>query len=123
MEDGSKLQQLVELPKGGADHPLSNQEIADKFENLCASVMEEGCSDQIRDLVLGLEAQTDMRRLIGLLTGPVKNALAEAPKIQETLELLRRRFDDNIKPKGKLNPASPLPAISERRGLRPRGDH
>jgi hypothetical protein len=23
----------------------------------------------------------------------------EAPKIQETLELLRRRFDDNIKPK------------------------
>lgn len=38
--------------------------------------MEEGRSDQIRDLVLGLEAQTDMRRLIGLLTGPVKNALA-----------------------------------------------
>jgi aconitate decarboxylase len=76
LQDGSNLQQLVETPRGGEDHPLSNDDIVNKFKNLLKAIADESTSETICDFVLNLEKQKQMLPMFNLIKEPVKNALS-----------------------------------------------
>jgi len=74
--DGGNFQQLVETPRGGEDHPLSNDDIVNKFKNLLKAIADESTSEKICDFVLNLEKQKQMLPMFNLIKEPVKNALS-----------------------------------------------
>ena len=62
-------------PHGGPDDPLTNEEIREKYRALTARVIDADRAEQIEQIVLGLEDQPDLDRLVSLLAAPVRGAL------------------------------------------------
>lgn len=74
-KDGSKKTELVESPTGGVDHPLSNDDIIQKYLALTRAVTSETRVQQILAAVLSLDTQQSTDDLLKLLTDPVANPL------------------------------------------------
>ncbi|GHE05086.1 MmgE/PrpD family protein [Streptomyces alanosinicus] len=75
LRDGTVLTRALNQPHGGPDDPLTLDEIRAKYRALTARVMAPGRAAEIERLVLGLEAQPDLARLVELLAAPVRGAL------------------------------------------------
>ncbi len=71
MDDGTHREAFVVSPRGGADRPLSNADIVDKYRSLTASLIEPDRARSIERTVLGLEDLDDARELVDLLGPPV----------------------------------------------------
>jgi len=75
--DGAVLKSLVIKPKG-IEPVLSNEDVVDKWRKLTAPIMDPGRAHKIEAAVLNLEKVSDMRELISLLGGTVKDPLSIA---------------------------------------------
>lgn len=71
--DGRTEEVAVAFPKGGAKFPLSNDEIAQKYDRLAALVMEPQHARQLKETVLALEQCKDIRELSALLSVDVRS--------------------------------------------------
>ncbi|MFF2521787.1 MmgE/PrpD family protein [Streptomyces liangshanensis] len=75
LRGGASLTQALNQPRGGPDDPLTNTEIREKYRALTARVIDADRAAEIERLVLDLEAQPDLDRLVHLLAAPVRGAL------------------------------------------------
>lgn len=66
----------MESPTGGVDHPLSNDDIVNKFLGLTRAVASETRVQQILTTVLNLDSHQSADDLRKLLIDPVTNPLA-----------------------------------------------
>jgi aconitate decarboxylase len=62
---------FVEHPRGGLLHPLTNDEVVEKFRTLVAPLLEPARAEAIERAVLDLEKVTDATELVELLAAPV----------------------------------------------------
>ncbi|MEU5537328.1 MmgE/PrpD family protein [Streptomyces sp. NPDC020362] len=75
LRGGQVLTQALNQPHGGPDDPLTNGEIREKYRALTASVIDADRAAEIEHIVLSLENQPDLRRLVDLLAAPVRGVL------------------------------------------------
>ncbi|TAQ91177.1 hypothetical protein B7494_g547 [Chlorociboria aeruginascens] len=74
-EDGTILIDRVEKPKG-IDPVLSNEDVVDKWRKLTHPVMDVARANAIEKLVLDMENVKDVREILSLLGGEVKDSLS-----------------------------------------------
>ncbi|MGD8762705.1 MAG: MmgE/PrpD family protein [Desulfobacteraceae bacterium] len=68
LTDGQKLvREADERYRGGPDHPLSDDELIEKFSDCSQSILNETTRKQVIETIFGLEKLTDIRHLIDLL--------------------------------------------------------
>ncbi|MFE1963142.1 MmgE/PrpD family protein [Streptomyces sp. NPDC059479] len=72
---GDILTQALNQPRGGPDDPLTNAEIRQKYRALASRVIDADRAAEIERLVLDLEGQSDLGRLVDLLAAPARGAL------------------------------------------------
>lgn len=72
--EGDEVVKQLEKPRGFKP-PLSNEDILDKWRDMTANVVDDTRRKEIEQLVLGLEDETDMKRLSGLLAGMTRNPI------------------------------------------------
>jgi aconitate decarboxylase len=75
LRGGEVLTHALNQPHGGPEDPLTNEEIREKYRVLTARVVDTDRAAQIEEIVLGIEEQPDLDRLISLLASPVRGAL------------------------------------------------
>jgi 2-methylcitrate dehydratase PrpD len=75
LRGGDVLTQALNQPHGGPDDPLTNAEIREKYRALTARVIDADRSAEIGQIVLDLEGQADLDRLVNLLAAPARGAL------------------------------------------------
>ncbi|MEV5876320.1 MmgE/PrpD family protein [Streptomyces sp. NPDC052101] len=75
LRGGTVFTRALNQPHGGPDDPLADDEIREKYRALTARVMDAGRAAEIERIVLGLETQPDLDRLVDLLAAPVRGAL------------------------------------------------
>jgi 2-methylcitrate dehydratase PrpD len=75
LRGGEVVTYALNQPHGGPDDPLTNEEIREKYRALTSRVIDADRATQIERIVLGLEDQPDLDRLISLLAAPVRGAL------------------------------------------------
>ena len=76
LQDGSRQQQMIETPTGGADHPLANDAIVAKFRTLSSSVTGDARIGKLQELVLDIDQEDRAATLLDLLKEEVTDALA-----------------------------------------------
>ena len=69
--DGTSREIEVSNPKGGAQRPLSNDEIIEKFDKLTSLVMTPGSARRIKEEISTLERAKDIKSLSDLLAQEV----------------------------------------------------
>ena len=72
--DGTVERIEVTFPLGSSERPLSNEDIGRKAQRLMALVCDDRRADEIRDLVLNLEALDSVADLTALLAPSVRPA-------------------------------------------------
>ena len=65
--DGRTFAATVEQPLGGPLNPLSDERIIAKYTDLARVILQEGRVAALRDMILGIDAITDVRSLTDLL--------------------------------------------------------
>jgi aconitate decarboxylase len=75
LRGGDVLTQALNQPHGGPDDPLTNAEIRQKYRALTARVIDADRSAEIERIVLDIEGQSDLDRLVDLLAAPARSAL------------------------------------------------
>jgi 2-methylcitrate dehydratase PrpD len=66
LRDGRRLEAREEVNRGGPEAPLSEAEILAKFADNASRTLPVGRVAALRDAVLGLEAERDLRRVLSL---------------------------------------------------------
>ncbi len=70
LTNGQKLvREADERYRGGPDHPLSDDELIEKFTDCSQSILDRATREAIIEAVFGLENLADVRQLIALATG------------------------------------------------------
>jgi 2-methylcitrate dehydratase len=68
LADGTSHQQRVDVPKGDPRDPMTEDEIAVKFNALGAEVVGQADCDALRELIMSIENETTLARLFELMT-------------------------------------------------------
>ncbi|MCK4871151.1 MAG: MmgE/PrpD family protein [Phycisphaerales bacterium] len=68
LTDGTSHEQRVDVPKGDPRDPMTEDEIAVKFNALGAAVVGEQACDELQTLIMNIENQTTLERLFTLMT-------------------------------------------------------
>ena len=68
LNDGSSYQKRVDVPKGDPRDPMTEDEIAVKFNALAAGVVGEQKCDKLRQLIMNMEKETSLENLMNLMT-------------------------------------------------------
>ncbi|MCH8344415.1 MAG: MmgE/PrpD family protein [Planctomycetes bacterium] len=68
LTDGTQYQHRVDVPKGDPRDPMTEDEIAVKFNALGRDVVGETNCNHLRELILNIEHQATLGRLFGLMT-------------------------------------------------------
>ena len=63
LENGETHRAYCEYPKGDPENPLSETELIEKFEKLCATILPESEKRRIVDSVLNLEKIDDVTHI------------------------------------------------------------
>ena len=73
MKDGQEHESRAEQAKGTPHHPLTDEEIKEKYASCARSLLDPDQISRSIDLVFGLEDLPDIRELMGMvcLTSPV----------------------------------------------------
>jgi len=69
LNDGRTLEKEIQFPKGSPQRRLSETEVVEKYINCASLVMDKDKIDQTVDIVLNLEKDTSIGKLISLLAG------------------------------------------------------
>jgi len=69
LSDGSSYQQRVDVPKGDPRDPMTEDEIAVKFNALGRDVVGEDNCNKLRELIMNLNEEHTLDRLFVLMTG------------------------------------------------------
>ncbi len=68
LKDGSEFSKRVDVPKGDPRDPMTEDEIAVKFNALGTSVVGEENCNALRDLIMNFENEQTLDRFFGLMT-------------------------------------------------------
>ncbi len=68
LDDGSRLERAVEVPRGSEPNFASEAQVVAKFERLAARALKRSRAAQLRDAVLGMEKLRDAAQLAQLMT-------------------------------------------------------
>ena len=68
LNDGAQYHQRVDVPKGDPRDPMTEDEIAVKFNALGKDVVGEERCTQLRELIMTMENEVTMQRLLALMT-------------------------------------------------------
>ena len=68
LTDGRSYTERVDVPKGDPRDPMTEEEIAVKFNALGTAVIGEATCTQLRSLIMGMEGEESVDRLMGLMT-------------------------------------------------------
>ena len=68
LTDGTSHQQRVDVPKGDPRDPMTEDEIAVKFNALGKDVVGEAACNELRDVIMNVERESTLERLLGLMT-------------------------------------------------------
>jgi len=68
LADGGSHQQRVDVPKGDPRDPMTEDEIAVKFNALGSAVVGEAACEELRGLIMGMENEESLDRLFSLMT-------------------------------------------------------
>jgi aconitate decarboxylase len=69
-KDGSVLSTMVEQRRGSADHPLGRDEVERKFRRIAGIALPSASIEELIELVGALERQSNLNRLVALITTP-----------------------------------------------------
>jgi len=69
LKDGQFYQQRVDVPKGDPRDPMTEEEIAVKFDALGRGVVGKKTCRQLREVIMGMEKQKTLKKLFELMTG------------------------------------------------------
>ena len=69
LRDGSRMERTVEYPRGSERNFATAERIVEKFEKLAAHALPAGRAAELRDAVLALESEGDVRRIVQLMAG------------------------------------------------------
>jgi 2-methylcitrate dehydratase PrpD len=75
LRGGEVLTQALNQPHGGPDDPLTNTEIREKYRALTTTVIDADRAAEIERIVLDLQDQIDLGRLVDLLAAPARSVL------------------------------------------------
>jgi 2-methylcitrate dehydratase PrpD len=64
LTNGKRYSGYCEYPKGGPENPISEKELIEKFNKLCADIITEDEKDRIIDLILNLEKLGDVTNIL-----------------------------------------------------------
>jgi 2-methylcitrate dehydratase PrpD len=78
LRDGRSLTTRVDEPRGGPDSPLSWEELAGKFRDCAAGVLDPEDAESAIRAVGSLEQQRSLHGLLALLSGRVRAGAAGA---------------------------------------------
>src|SRR5262249_31162364 len=76
LNDGKKLEQRVDVPKGDPRDPMTEEEIAAKFAAVGRDVIGQERCARLREVIMNVEREKTLERVIGLT---LKSAPAAAP--------------------------------------------
>jgi len=68
LKDGSTHQKRVDVPKGDPRDPMTEQEIGVKFKALGGAVVGEDRCDELRSVIMNVENESDLGKLMTLMT-------------------------------------------------------
>lgn len=68
LQDGASHTERVDVPKGDPRDPMTEEEIAVKFNALGTSVVGESTCNELRDLIMNIENETNLDRLFDSMT-------------------------------------------------------
>ena len=68
LADGTSFTERVDVPKGDPRDPMTEAEIAVKFNALGEAVVGEATCTELRSLIMGMEREANVDRLMGLMT-------------------------------------------------------
>jgi 2-methylcitrate dehydratase len=68
LHDGTSYTDRVDVPKGDPRDPMTEAEIAVKFNALGTAVVGEATCSQLRSLIMSMECEESVDRLMGLMT-------------------------------------------------------
>lgn len=71
LQDGTSHTERVDVPKGDPRDPMTEEEIAVKFNALGTDVVGEDSCLQLRDVIMGMENEATLDRLFDLMTAGV----------------------------------------------------
>jgi aconitate decarboxylase len=69
LNDGTRMERTVEFARGSERNFAAEGLIVDKFEKLASRALPAGKVREIRDAMLSLEKETDVRRIVDLMAG------------------------------------------------------
>jgi len=69
LRDGTRMERTVEFPRGSERNFASEGQVVEKFEKLAVHALPSGRVAALRDAMLGLEREADVRRIVDLLVG------------------------------------------------------
>jgi 2-methylcitrate dehydratase len=72
LADGRKLDQRVDVPKGDPRDPMTEDEIAVKFDALGRDVVGPERCARLREVIMNVEREKSLDRLISLMTVPTR---------------------------------------------------
>lgn len=72
LSDGTAHTERVDVPKGDPRDPMTEEEIAVKFNALGTAVVGEGTCNDLRSLIMNMEQEDTLERLFQMMTEPVK---------------------------------------------------
>ncbi|MCH2134866.1 MAG: MmgE/PrpD family protein, partial [Phycisphaerales bacterium] len=72
LADGASHTERVDVPKGDPRDPMTEEEIAVKFNALGTDVVGEETCNELRSLIMGMEKEDTLDRLFQMMTEPVK---------------------------------------------------
>jgi aconitate decarboxylase len=76
LTSGRVLSAFVQHPRGGIRHPLTNEEIVEKFRALIEPLAGAARADEIEQAMIGIESLESVDELAALLASPVEPLFA-----------------------------------------------
>ena len=70
--DGTSHTERVDVPKGDPRDPMTEEEIAVKFNAPGTAIVGEGTCNELRSLIMNMEQEDTLDRLFQMMTEPVK---------------------------------------------------
>jgi len=69
LKDGRSFDKRVDVPKGDPRDPMTEDEIAVKFNALGKDVVGEDRCEELRSVIMGMESEASLDRFMGLMVG------------------------------------------------------
>lgn len=68
LTDGKSYQQRVDVPKGDPRDPMTEEEIAVKFNALAKGIVSDKTCTDLRTTIMGIEKEANLKKFFGLMT-------------------------------------------------------